>query len=92
MTTESHKPDCNRIDDREQCTCLPGEGEPELPPIIATVKVGDALIFLVPDMINWNPRIMKSHFDAMENLLPGVLFGFIPAVGVVHVPAPKSGD
>lgn len=61
--------------------------EPELLPIIATVKAGDTLVFLMPSLTNL--RELDTWWHMLKKRYPGVDVSIVPAVGVVHIPQPE---
>ena len=79
-------PGCGHYTERALAALRKGE----LPQIVATVKAGDSLVFLAPDMANWNPAVHQAFRKITALTLgDGIEFAFVPAVGVVHVPAPE---
>lgn len=60
----------------------------ELPPIVATVQAGDALIFLAPEALGWSRSQLMSYRYMLKEILGDIPFAFAPAVGVVVKTAP----
>lgn len=64
----------------------PLDTQPELPPIIATVAAGDRLAFLTGDL-HLNREQADRWRAALSDFFPDVKVTFVPAVGVVRMPA-----
>lgn len=59
---------------------------PEIPPIVATVQAADQLIFLMPQLDN--QQALRQWTEQLKTRYPNVDVSIVPAVGVVHIPAP----
>lgn len=99
---KAHDPACRSQDPRtwrapeqRECDCRTQaqprepEAEPEIPPIIATVKAGDQLTFLMPQLADHTLDQLHRVREILRSQHPGVSVQVVPAVGVVHIPAPK---
>lgn len=62
---------------------------PDLPPIIATVKSGDTLIFLMPELADSTWREIQEIEEILSRKT-SVKCCIVPAMGVVHMPAPQQ--
>ena len=62
----------------------------EIPPIVAVVQIGDALTFLMPQLADLTIYQLNHVREILRAQHPGINVQVVPAVGVVHIPAPEQ--
>src|SRR5688572_9005002 len=90
MDQEVHVESCLKVSSYQMCTCPPGSpiNASDLHSVVAVVRTGDRLIFLIPELAGQTLRELDIARQILQRQHPGIIVNVVPAVGVVHIPAP----